>query len=87
MANRILSVLLLLSIGPRVACLGSAVTSFSLPFEARPADPVRQASFAQWPSSSSVWFAPVSVPERVAPTGPSVQRPVGPLPKTKRRRR
>ena len=78
-------------LAPRAACLGQGVALFRLPFEARPVDPIRREVFRQaslQPSStSSTWFTPEQVHVPSTPLSPVRQRPVGPLPKTKRRRR
>ena len=72
---------------PRVACLGEEVALFSLPFEARPTDPIRREAFRQTQSESG-WFSPSVVPALVPPElAPSRQAPAGPVPKVKRRRK
>ena len=73
---------------PMVSSVGREVALFSLPFEARPTDPLRREVFRQQPAGQSSWFAPVSVPQ-VTPQAltPSHLQSSGPLPQPKRRRR
>ena len=73
---------------PRAACLGEEVALFSLPFEARAADPLRREVFRQQAlGGHSSWFPPSSVPME-APLAliSARQASAGPLPLPKRRR-
>ena len=74
----------------RTAILGEGAALFSLPFEARPVDSIRREVFRQQAAghSASPWFAPSAVPSE-APRDliPCRQRPAGPVPLVKRRRR
>ena len=74
---------------PRAGCLGESVALFSLPFEARPVDPVRREVFRQQVAGHyPPWFAPSSVPSEVPrPLAQCTQPSAGPRPLVKRRRR
>ena len=73
---------------PRAAYLGTeGVALFSLPFEARPVDPVRRELYRQLPTSSrSGWFAPETAAVRVEALPKGRQSPEGGVPPPKKRR-
>ena len=73
---------------PRTACLGTEVALFSLPFEARPVDPIRREVFWQQAAQGSTcWFSPSTIPPPQVPhvLTPARQISAGAIPPAKRR--
>ena len=73
--------------GPRVRIVGEDCAYFSLPFEARPADPIRREVTRLYALSGQVWNAPVTIPARSLALLPLVEKSEGPLPIPPRRHR
>ena len=73
--------------GPRVRIVGEDCAYFSLPFEARPADPIRRKVTRLYALSGQVWNAPVTIPARSLALLPLVEKSEGPLPIPPRRHR
>ena len=85
--NMRLSVLLTLTV-PKVVTLGEKVAPFSLPPEARPADPVRREVFRQQAVARTAWFEPQQVPLTIGPLPlPCPSHSAGPVPEPAKKRR